>query len=394
MFQFLVVDAPIYSTIPHDGSPFRLQMTGDSETQEREKKEVMKAAVRHLLEAFYPTSDPTKGPEKRVKSEWRADNKRGFFLGIIQDGDDEHVNRLHELLDEEHFHEQQEFSSGLQLATEGHSLTFIDEMFAFYIMPFHKGYSDSVRCQTPTSVPSHPSSRRNSAEDLPTDQAGKERTHSDLKRDLKKRDVVCLFCWAPKGLEAAHIIAQKPVSVAHNEHSILKRAGLENKHQVQNGLLLCKGCHDEFDKLKQYVDVSDDRLVVKVVNETNDPRNEYWLYDVRKIEVLRSLSLGRWTDGRRPVETNGDVAIYFAPGAPIGLLPNRTALEFHKAACKIWQMAGGAESDEEYCPDDDDDDGRIPVSYGSKNIQRWIDSSATLITGNSVESGTEFPLAP
>lgn len=35
-------------------------------------------------------------------------------------------------------------------------------------------------------------------------------------------------------------------------------------------------------------------------------------------------------------------------------LPNRQALEFHKTACLIWRMAGGADSDYEYCSDDED----------------------------------------
>ena len=42
---------------------------------------------------------------------------------------------------------------------------------------------------------------------------------------------------------------------------------------MQNGLLLCKNCHGEFDALKRYVDVAGDKLVLKVVNETNDPND-------------------------------------------------------------------------------------------------------------------------
>lgn len=36
------------------------------------------------------------------------------------------------------------------------------------------------------------------------------------------------------------------------------------------------------------------------------------------------------------------------------LQPNHKALEFHKTACLIWRMAGGAEEDVEYCPDHDE----------------------------------------
>jgi hypothetical protein len=49
-------------------------------------------------------------------------------------------------------------------------------------------------------------------------------------------------------------------SIQAHESCILQRAGLTQKHQVQNGLLLCANCHDEL--LKQYVDVVDDKLVV------------------------------------------------------------------------------------------------------------------------------------
>ncbi|KAJ8323127.1 hypothetical protein O5D80_008185 [Batrachochytrium dendrobatidis] len=58
------------------------------------------------------------------------------------------------------------------------------------------------------------------------------------------------------------------------------------------------------------------------------------------------------------------------------------ALEFHKTACLIWRMAGGVESDDEYCPYDDDD-GCTPVDYQSKNIEKWMESSATLIIENT-----------
>jgi hypothetical protein len=75
--------------------------------------------------------------------------------------------------------------------------------------------------------------------------------------------MVCLFCWDKLQLQGAHIIAQKNISMAYDESSLLQRAGMTQKHQVQNGLLLCNKCHGEFDQLKRYVDVVDDKLVVK-----------------------------------------------------------------------------------------------------------------------------------
>ncbi|OAJ41349.1 hypothetical protein BDEG_24970 [Batrachochytrium dendrobatidis JEL423] len=79
------------------------------------------------------------------------------------------------------------------------------------------------------------------------------------------------------------------------------------------------------------------------------------------------------------VESNGEMALYFVLGDPT-LQPNRNALEFHKTACLIWRMAGGAEFDDECCPYDDD--GCTPVDYRSKSIEKWMDSSATLIIEN------------
>ena len=81
-------------------------------------------------------------------------------------------------------------------------------------------------------------------------------------------------------------------------------------------------------------------------------------------------------NGRQAVEPNGEMALYFVLNNATRL-PNRDALEFHKAACLIWRMAGGAESDDEHCPDDDD--GYVPVDYRSKSIEKWMDSSATLV---------------
>jgi hypothetical protein len=66
-------------------------------------------------------------------------------------------------------------------------------MFARYILPFHKDYSDSSSCHTPLS--SNPPSRSNSAADLDYEPEERELTHKDLKKAVEKRDGVCLFCW-------------------------------------------------------------------------------------------------------------------------------------------------------------------------------------------------------
>ena len=60
-------------------------------------------------------------------------------------------------------------------------------------------------------------------------------------------------------------------------------------------------------------------------------------------------------------------------------MPNRQALEFYKRACLIWRMAGGAEPDEEYSPDNDDE--YFAVDYRPKDIQKWMEDSNTMNNG-------------
>ncbi|KAK5669363.1 hypothetical protein QVD99_003759 [Batrachochytrium dendrobatidis] len=105
---------------------------------------------------------------------------------------------------------------------------------------------------------------------------------------------------------------------------------------------------------------------------------------IEAIESLKDTRFGKQRrlpefSNRQAVESNGEMALYFVLGDPT-LQPNRNALEFHRAACLIWRMAGGAEFDDECCPYDDD--GCTPVDYRSKSIEKWMDSSATLIIEN------------
>ncbi|KAK6098740.1 hypothetical protein MT418_8436 [Batrachochytrium dendrobatidis] len=335
--------------------------------------ETTKTATTQLLNEYYQISTQAI-PTQRVKSEWQDDNKRGFFLGIIQEGETSHTTQLHDLLAANQFAEQQQFSTKVQLADSEHPRTFIDEMFEYYILPFHKDYNDSSSCHTPAS--SKTPSRTNSARNISNVPKESELSHRDLKNAVEKRDGACLFCWDKLSLQGAHI------GVAYNESPILLRAGLAQKHQIQNGLLLCINCHSRFGKLRQYVDVVDDKLVIKVINETNDPTSEKhmnWIETIEDLEVIRRTRQKRWIDNRQAVESNGEMALYFVLGDPT-LQPNRNALEFHKTACLIWRIAGGAESDDEYCPYDDD--GCTPVDYRSKSIEKWMDSSATLIIEN------------
>ncbi len=304
-----------------------------------------------LLKEFYPSC--AEGiPQQRQKAHWQAENKLGFFMGLINYGIDTHVEDLLQILQTGGFQEQQLFSKPID------EPTFIDRMFDWYIMPFHKSYNENS-CHTPSKVSSRSNSRPSSAkQEEDQDYQTKQLKHRDLKDAVEKRDGVCLFCWDKLECEGAHIIAQKNIPMTYDESSLLQRAGLTQKHQIQNGLLLCNKCHSQFDKLKRYVDFDDDKLVVRVVNETNDEtsdKHREWIRTVRDLKIARTGREEDWinSDNRQAVKTNGDMALYFVQNNPTNF-PNRNALEFHKAACMIWRMGGGAETDEEYCSDDED----------------------------------------
>ena len=332
-----------------------------------------KTEAKKLLIKHYNLKNPEDIPERRQRSKWTRENKFGFLLGIINHGQDFLVTELYNLLQQEDFKNKETAA--------------IDKMYDFHIKVFKQHNGTGSSCHTPSSggasSSSASSSRNNSVEDMEYE---KILEHTDLKKAVKKRDVVCLFCWDKIQCEAAHIVAQKEVPFPYSEPTLFERTGLEQKHQVQNGLLLCVKCHREFDALKRYVDVVDDKLVVKVVNETNDTtsdNHQEWL-DAKEVIIFvregqsRLKSNLTCKDGRKAAEAIGEMALYFVDNN-LSKLPNRKALEFHKTACLIWRMAGGAESDEESCPDNDDD--YIAMDYRLKDIQKWREnSSATLAT--------------
>jgi hypothetical protein len=331
-----------------------------------------RAATKQNLQHHYNLSSENL-PEQREKSKWRAENKFGFLMGIVEYGLHTHTIQLYDLLQENQFEDQEE--------------SFIDSLFDCYIRPFHKSYiAGSEFCQTPTTGSSRTPSRTNSAEDLDYTPEEKDLSHKDFKKSVVRRDGVCLFCWDVKEIEGAHIIAQKTIPIAYDENSLLQRAGLTQKHQVQNGLLLCNKCHSQFDKLLLYVDVVDDKLVLKVVNQTNDPTDGNWQSMMDRLRYAREGELRiqnnvACKDGRVAVESDGEMALYFVHDNP-SILPNRDALDFHKAACLIWRMAGGAEPDEdEYCSDDEQ--GPVDTSALRKRFNLPAqDSSSTLLECN------------
>ena len=170
----------------------------------------------------------------------------------------------------------------------------------------------------------------------------------------------------------------------HDEQSIFQRTGLHSKHQVQNGMLLCSVCHGEFDALKRYVDViveenGDVKYVLKIVKGLRESDEEEWRRIVRDVRIDRQKRLEDFSDGRGALDDEANMCLWFMNPTscvesdretrsrrvlePEDLRPNFKALEFHKTACLIWCMAGGAEEDEEFCSDDDSDTDQENIPY-------------------------------
>ena len=311
-------------------------------------------------------------PVIRIRSRWTKENKHGFLSGIAKFGLPGHKQRLSEIL---------QLNSHLQ-DNEKEIDKFIDICYDFYINPFKQHAGNS--CHTPS--PSRPSSRSNSAHDINENDIHipAELSHSHFRTNLVHRDGVCLFCWNSLECHAAHIVAQEDLPFEHDEQSILQSTGLQSKHQVQNGMLLCIFCHAQFDKLKMYVDVVDEdhggvKYVLKIVKGLMDSDAVVWSRAIRDTRGSRQLKVEDHADGREVMDNGDNMCLWFInPTAnietrretrsgrelePEDLRPNIKALEFHKNACLIWHMAGGAEDEDEYCSDYDSDADQENIPY-------------------------------
>jgi hypothetical protein len=304
---------------------------------------VNKATVIAKLMDFYHTKDENTVPNQRVRSKWTNENKFGFLRGIVEYGNAADIEELSIIVD-----------SCDRNAVD----RFIARSFAFYIDPFKRLHAGSCRTR--------PASSRPSSRNGPVDG---EMTHNDLKKAVVERDGQCLFCWTSRSCEGAHIITQKIQECEYDESSILARADLKSKHAVQNGLLLCSVCHCQFDLLKIYVHevTVGGKLAVRFINATNDD-NDVELRRARKTTKWSRMGNAEFIADQRSIEEDGEMLLYFINDDPT-LQPNRKALQFHKTACLIWRMAGGAEPDEEYCSDCDSDDGANIPSIGK--VQEW-----------------------
>lgn len=97
--------------------------------------------------------------------------------------------------------------------------------------------------------------------------------------------------------------------------------------------------------------------VLKIDRGLRESDEEGWRYTVDSIKALRNVKLRKYVD--RSVGSDDAMVLWFmSPPAesqidretrskrvlePEDLRPNTKALEFHKTACLIWRMTGGAE---------------------------------------------------
>ncbi|KAJ3356644.1 hypothetical protein HDU83_000506 [Entophlyctis luteolus] len=306
------------------------------------------------LADFYAISDITgalnevasvSGPRRPTWSQFKKQNKLGFLNGVLTYAPDplkeEYVAKLYWTFG----------SSTLPEAETDEERSCLNLLYARFIEPFKQRASSNASPYG--STPSTPI-----GSSIALDLNAVDPTHANFRSALHKRDEVCLFCWGNLQLDAAHLIAQKPSpSLSLIIPDLLSRAGLDSVDRVQNGILLCKVCHGEFDALRRYIDVVDDRFVAKVVNLTSDPRNQEYIDAVGGIEDSRTGKIRRNPAfaGRTVVDGSNELPVYFADGDTTKH-PNLTALAFHKAACLIWKMAGAADDIED---DDIDHDGSV-----------------------------------
>jgi hypothetical protein len=108
----------------------------------------------------------------------------------------------------------------------------------------------------------------------------------------------------------------------------------------------------EFDALQYYIDTFSDEngnLLYEVKSVVKDPKEaEYRLHRIKHNRAFENIRLGRYLhDGLNLYFDSEETDIY----------PSVEALNFHKAACLVWRMAGGAaEIESDFLNDSDDEE--------------------------------------
>ena len=148
----------------------------------------------NLLETHFELKLSNDIPTKRFKSDWKPENKLGFLWGILEYGQDSHIDSLYN-----HLRSQHPFDDNL----------FIAEMHYYYIRPFKQHNGTGSSCHTPSNISSPKSSpksskrpsRQNSNVDGDDEYKAPPLSHANLKKSVSARDGVCLFCWGRDNLQ-------------------------------------------------------------------------------------------------------------------------------------------------------------------------------------------------
>ena len=319
--------------------------------------------MQHLAYKFIVTEDI---PADKPFGKFTFQNRIGFLTGVIKFGDILHLDGIENALKVPWKYPYLVDT----LVTDRELIDCINPLFDYYIRPFHGGY--------------------NNRKDY-TSSTGSNRTAS-FRTDVQNRDInCCVFCFSKAEIQVCHLIALKAsyAGFVAEIDSVLKIAGIRI-NDVQNGICLCVACHLRFDKLKRYIDITDtNQLVVRVVNETNNPNDNDYLEIIEGLKSDRKRRLKYSQDeafkNRAAVEDN-DMNVFFH-GDP-RLHPNSTAFNFHKIACLIWRLAGGAEpEDYEYYQEYDFVDVINIDEFRKEKLDSyvcdWINTSATIDEGSS-----------
>jgi hypothetical protein len=313
--------------------------------------------VKKMLMVYYGIR-PKDLPGQAPKSRWKKCNRLGFLLGIVMFGESFHIRNLYKVLVQGEF--------------QGREDVVIDRYYDYYVRPFKNNDICLDRHIFPDDLYSDVNMQQFEKDTEPT--------HKDMQVALLKRDKNCVFCWIGAAETVAHIMAEAcDYKIPSNQRLSVICRGVENFHHPENGLLLCRDCLDHFDTLQYYVDSIDQQLVVKVINIYDQySRQDEDAAD--HLKNIRKTAKENFTDGRRAIEANGEMAINLNESSQVPP-PNRKSLYLHKTACLIWNMAGGAEEEyEEQCSREHFYEEDVYLDYyKTKNIQDWVITSATII---------------
>ena len=289
-------------------------------------------------------------PEVRTYSAFIDENKCGVLLGVLRHAVDQRDSRsICTILDANISNELKKEKLLLKVQK------FLDK----YVRPFYKHYRASSS-RTPSVE--HIIAENEASKHTPTSSQ-----HKKFSEAVKKRDQYCCFCWDDGALHAAHIIAQKNIRIEQNIDSILRRSKISNFYDVKNGICLCAKCHDYFDKLVFYVNTDSEPWCVEFIEKGDDGVKKF------KIRIFNSRKTESVFVHKQPRD-DGVLDVQF--GTKRSIWPSKVALNFHRAACLIWKMAGGAEipTFEEFDDDEWDDSlERMPYDTGKLDMADKMD---------------------